>query len=393
MYTVDLTDVVIALTRALEFTKEELAHHHERVAYIAATIGKKFNLPDKEYETLFWASYLHDLGAGAKLVDYDLQQLDKYDQNHALLGYELLKDVPFFTEVAEVIKHHHTKYLDFQAEIKNSPVAFLSQIIFVADQIDLLLSPRKLALLQRSEIKRYFTKNKKIFFNSDIVDAFLELSEIESFWLDLTGNYVEDRLEELRPKTKLILDENQLKLLTIPFARIIDAKSPFTEKHSFHVSFLSGKIAELTGFQEEKTLIEIAGLLHDIGKLAISSNILEKNGSLTDEEYELIKSHSYHTYYLLKKIAGFENVARWAGFHHEQPNGQGYPFRASGEALCLPSRIIALADKWVALTEKRPYRDALDPKTALEILEDMAKKEIIDKDLFQLFKNNIDLID
>ncbi|NYE56703.1 HD domain-containing protein [Carboxydothermus ferrireducens] len=97
MYTVDLTDVVVALTRALEFTKERFAHHHERVAYIAATIGNKLKLEKKDYETLFWAAYLHDLAAGARLMNVDdISSIDKYDTKHAELGYKLLKDVPFF---------------------------------------------------------------------------------------------------------------------------------------------------------------------------------------------------------------------------------------------------------------------------------------------------------
>ncbi|GAV22401.1 HD domain-containing phosphohydrolase [Carboxydothermus pertinax] len=392
-YEVDLTDVVIALSKALEFTKEELGYHHERVAYIAASLGKKLNLPEKDYETLFWASFLHDLGAGAKLVDREIYNLDKYDTNHANLGYELLKDVPFFSEVAQVIKHHHTKFIDFSSDEKYNSLAFLSQIIFAADQIDLMLLPKKSALLQQNEIERYFRKNNKILFNEKIVEAFLSLSRQESFWLDLTEIYVEERLKHLRPKTKILAGERELKLLTVPFARIIDAKSPFTEKHSLKVAALSGQLAEITGHSAQKTLIEIAGLLHDIGKLAVPNKVLEKNGPLNDEEFALIKAHPYFTYYLLKDVDGFEDIARWAGYHHEQPNGQGYPFKLKKDQLCLLSRVIAVADKWVALTEKRPYRDALPVKNALEIIEDMAKKEIVDRDIVKLLKENIDFLE
>ncbi|WP_051250120.1 HD domain-containing phosphohydrolase [Carboxydothermus ferrireducens] len=393
MYEIDLTDVVIALTKALEFTNEDLGYHHERVAYIAASIGKKLNLSEKDYETLFWAAYLHDLGAGAKLVDREIHNLDKYDTAHANFGYELLKDVPFFTEVAQVIKHHHTKYINFTSAEKNSPLAFLSQIIFAADQVDLYLKPNKLALLQRNEIERFFRKNVQILFNEDIVEAFLDLSQKESFWLDLTTYYIEDRLKTLRPKTKILAGEQGLKLLTVPFARIIDAKSPFTERHSLKVAALSGQLAEIAGLPGQKSLIEIAGLLHDIGKLSVSNKILEKNGPLNDEEYALIKTHPYYTYYLLIQVTGFEKVAQWAGYHHEQPNGQGYPFKLTKDQLDLPSRILAVADKWVALRENRPYRDALSIENALDILENMAQKEIVDPEVVKLLKENIDYLE
>ncbi|GAV26348.1 hypothetical protein ciss_22810 [Carboxydothermus islandicus] len=391
MYTVDLTDVVVALTKALEFTKGDFAHHHERVAYIAASIGNKLKLPAKDYETLFWAAYLHDLGAGARLMNLDdISLLDKYDSKHAELGYELLKDVPFFREVAEVIKLHHRRFMDYPLEDRYKTVSLLSQIIFAADQIELLLAPRKLALLQRREIERYFSKNTKILFNDLIVEAFLELSKQESFWIDLSHYYIEERLSELRPKTKIMAGEKELKLLSVPFAYIIDAKSHFTKTHSLNVAVLSGQLAETAGLTEQRALIEIAGLVHDIGKLGVPNKILEKNGPLTESEFAIIKAHPYFSYHLLNKVSGFEDIARWAGYHHEQPNGQGYPFKASGEQLCVPSRIIAVADKWVALTEKRPYRDALNTKDALEILTDMTAKEIVDRKIVNLLKENID---
>jgi len=130
--------------------------------------------------------------------------------------------------------------------------------------------------IQRNEIERFFRKNVQILFNEDVVEAFLDLSQKESFWLDLTTYYIEDRLNSLRPKTKILAGEQGLKLLTVPFARIIDAKSPFTERHSLKVAALSGQLAEIAGLPGQKSLIEIAGLLHDIGKLSVSNKILEK---------------------------------------------------------------------------------------------------------------------
>ncbi|NYE56704.1 HD-GYP domain-containing protein [Carboxydothermus ferrireducens] len=247
-------------------------------------------------------------------------------------------------------------------------------------------------MLQRSEIERYLTKNTNILFNELVVEAFLEISKKESFWFDLDEHYIEERLQELRPEARIIAGEQELRLLVLPFAYIIDAKSPFTSTHSLGVAVLSRQLAEIAGLTEITTLIEIAGLVHDIGKLGVPNKILEKNGPLTDVEFELIKTHPYFTYHMLNKISGFEDLARWAGYHHEQPNGQGYPFKLSGDELCVPSRIIAVADKWVALTEKRPYREALDVKEALDILTDMAAKEIVDRKIVKLLKENIDYI-
>ena len=130
--------------------------------------------------------------------------------------------------------------------------------------------------------------------------------------------------------------------------------------------------------EEEKIKLMIASDLHDIGKLAVPNSILESNNKLAEEEFEIIKEHAYYTRLTLENIKGFEDITEWASNHHEKLDGSGYPYGKSGEELDFNSRLIASLDIYQALTEERPYREALSHKTAIEIMKDMCCSGFID---------------
>ena len=159
------------------------------------------------------------------------------------------------------------------------------------------------------------------------------------------------------------------------FARIIDAKSHYTEQHSQGVARLSRHLAERLGLDFvacEK--IEVAGLLHDIGKLQIPDEIIEGHTGLSEQEFNIMKSHSYGTRQVLKRLHAIDEIARWAAYHHETPDGHGYPFHVGGDALPLEARIINVADIFQALAQERPYRAPMPPAEIIAILQQRASE-------------------
>ena len=134
--------------------------------------------------------------------------------------------------------------------------------------------------------------------------------------------------------------------------------------------------------------MEIAGYLHDLGKLAVSKDILEKNLTLDAEEFNSIRKHPYYTYFVLNKVKGLENIATWAAYHHERSNGNGYPFHIKGENFSKLARIMAVADIVTALTEDRPYRLGLNKESVEKILLAMAENGGIDKNIADLVCEN-----
>jgi len=185
--------------------------------------------------------------------------------------------------------------------------------------------------------------------------------------------------------SKEIIDLETLRCFAKVVAQIIDFRSRFTATHSSGVAAVASELAAIIGLPErECKLLEITGFLHDIGKLAVSNEILEKSGPLDNEEFNSIKKHTYYTYAILNKIDGMENIAAWAAYHHERQDGNGYPFHVKGGDFSKLARIIAVADIITALMENRPYRVGMNKGRAVKVLCSMAENGGIDKNITKL---------
>ncbi len=163
--------------------------------------------------------------------------------------------------------------------------------------------------------------------------------------------------------------------------------------HSAGVAKTAEKIAEIMGFSpNECKKMRVAGYLHDLGKLVIRDEILEKPGKLAPEEYCEMKSHTYNTFQLLSLIPQFQEINAWASYHHERLDGSGYPFHLKGEGLPLGSRIVAVADVFTALKEDRPYRKGMDDDAAKKVLWDMAVGGALDAKVISVLFDHYELL-
>ena len=175
-----------------------------------------------------------------------------------------------------------------------------------------------------------------------------------------------------------------MKSLANFFAQIIDYKSPFTSTHSIGVAESAAKLSLFMGFNKETSeKMYLAGALHDIGKVAVGNEILEKPGRLTDEEFAVMKHHAAYTYYILSEIDDFEELRDWAAFHHERLDGTGYPFGKCAAELNIQERMMACVDIYQALTESRPYKQGMSHEKACAILRDMAHNGWLDASIVE----------
>lgn len=168
----------------------------------------------------------------------------------------------------------------------------------------------------------------------------------------------------IKQKLELEYAKKQIKMgneTILSIARTVDAKDSNTSEHSFRVSQYSLAIAKRLGYSEEKceNLRQMA-LLHDIGKIGIPDAILNKPGKLTDEEYEIMKTHVIRGGEILKDFTMIDNVSVGALYHHEKYDGSGYCHGLKGEQIPLDARIIGIADAFDAMTANRVYRKQLD---------------------------------
>lgn len=157
------------------------------------------------------------------------------------------------------------------------------------------------------------------------------------------------------------------------------------ELHNIRVGFSAYKLAYLLNIKDYN-IIKIAGLNHDIGKVYIPKDILNKPGKLTSSEFEIIKKHPLYSFLILKKKKYSEDICNIVKFHHESYNGEGYPFGLKAEEIPLGARIIKICDVFDALTNDRVYRKAISFTDALDIMDKESSN--FDPYLYDFFKLN-----
>jgi putative nucleotidyltransferase with HDIG domain len=213
-------------------------------------------------------------------------------------------------------------------------------------------------------------------FDPTLVRVLASLREDGRFWASL-GPGARTSVAELEPEDRLVLaDEARLDRVAEAFARVIDAKSPYTYRHSERVAEIAVSTAGALGFTRSALRdLRRAALLHDIGKLGVSNRVLDKPGKLTNEEFAAIRRHPEWTEQILRRVSRFDEIASVAAAHHEKLDGSGYHRGLRGDVLGRSARILAVADIFEAMTAERPYRAAMPVEQALDLMrEDVGAK-------------------
>lgn len=376
----------------INYSLHEFSHHSNRTTYIAIEISKLFNLDKQSLNYLYIASLLHDIGMTSASNLRISHTSEKFIKQHCISGADILKPFPIFDNISDIILYHHENYDGTGSmRLKGYEIPLISQIIRIADLVELSYNEKLPAFKQKEYIINWVKSKIGIIFSKKIGEAFLTVSSKDIFWFDLENmSFIDTILDVTSPKSDIYLNLEQFEAIAEIFSKIIDAKSNFTAIHSREIAELACKISKHLGYPEEKCIkMKIAGLLHDIGKLAIPSSILDKNGSLTAEEFSIIKSHAYYTSIILDKIGAIPEISAWASNHHEKLNGNGYPQCLNEEKLSEECRIMSVCDIYQALTEDRPYRKGLSIDKAFSILNEMAEDNFICKNALNHLKDAI----
>jgi HD-GYP domain-containing protein (c-di-GMP phosphodiesterase class II) len=387
---INIGSLIESLAETIDLVSSEVNNHHRRVACIACYLGEELGLSTNKLENLIIASALHDIGGLTAKDGIDLLDFEENSERHSEFGYMLLKNFRPFAHIAPIVRHHHTYWNSGTDPGYEIPVE--SRIIFLADRVAVLIT-KDFSFHQIDGIRKTVIGRKGTFFMPEVVQAFEALSSRESFWLDARDAVSQPIFHENLARNLHLSNEDLLGLGRL-YSQIIDFRSSFTATHSSGVAAVAEELAGMCGFSsEERLFIRLAGYLHDIGKLVVPENILEKPSPLTEEEFEIVRSHPYYTNRLLMGIREFDTIRAWASMHHERLDGSGYPFHVKAENFPLGSRIMAVADVFVAVAEDRPYRKGMSRDHAVNLLLEMAKKKQLDANIVDLLARNIRSID
>jgi HD-GYP domain-containing protein (c-di-GMP phosphodiesterase class II) len=421
---VRLSEVVSALSVALDITEGQPAGHAMRNCWIGMGIASAIGLGAAERSALFYALLLKDLGCSnnaskmcylfggddiAAKHDFKTADTTRLGERVRYIARNVAPDGTLLqkskslahlvrkgpSEAAALITlrcerganiarvfglsedtaraiHALDEHWDGRGHptgTKGDDIPLLGRILCLAQTVEVFHArdgvDGALAMAQRRSGR---------WFDPQLVRALVGLRGDAAFWGALSEPSLGDRLAAIEPDDYVMhADESMLDRISWGFAQVVDAKSPWTYRHSEGVAQIAVGIGQAQGLTiNELRDLRRAGLLHDIGKLGVSNTILDKPGRLTDDERAAVQRHPEFSERILRGVPCLRHLAELAATHHERMDGHGY-YRGIGEAgLSRAARALVVADIFEALSAERPYRETMSRERVLSILGEMS---------------------
>ena len=422
-----LAEIMGAFTYALDLTEGQPAGHSLRSCWIGSQLAQSLGLSAQDRRTIYYAVMLKDLGCSsnaARIAELYLTDDRSFKRDFKLVSNGIGPVLRFVfektgagqsigkrargignilrngTEISRsLIETRCTQgaaiarrlrfpeavaqgiaALDEHWDGGGKPLGLASEAIPLAARIALLAQIADVFFMNsgpdsaRAEVARH----RGGWLDPMLCDAFRAISASPAFWAELGATGLAARVLSLEPDVgRVEVDEDYLDDIAMAFGQVIDAMSPYTGGHSDRVGFYCDAVAAEVGIPSgARRSLRRAAVLHDVGKLAVSSAILEKPGKLDDAEWEVMRSHASHTADILSHIGPMRKMAMIAAAHHERLDGKGYPLGLGGAMISMESRIITVCDFYDALTAERPYRGAMPAEKALAIMADEAGRAV-----------------
>ncbi len=377
-------ELITALALVLDLQEDLNYYHAWRVAVISAFLAEEI-LPDQKSD-IFIAGLLHDVGAMSlpnhmtRYPSMSEQILHPIIRSHTIIGAQIVSGFPGFENAPSLILDHHEYWNGhgYPRAKKGEEIAAGAQLIRAADTFDIIFQTHPDKTL--SEIMKDMSKLVDKEFNKSIFLSLKKIMNDNNLFHDLVdAQELHDLLFKLRDEISVSGIDDGTDIMGISldiFGQVIDSKHAYTAGHSKRVSQNSLLIAISMNLpHDEITRIKWAGLVHDIGKVAIPPAILDKASELSDDEYALLRRHTVYTEEILETVSCMKELVPIAASHHERFDGDGYHQRLKGKDIPLGARILAVADAFDSITSLRGYRDAGLIPLAIDEIKNASKTQ------------------
>ena len=415
-----LSELISALSHALDVTEGQPVGHCVRCCWIGMHIGREIGLQEQQLWELYYTLLLKDLGCSSnaaricelymtddlhfkhdfKRVGDNLSQVVRFVLQHTGLkaglaerfkgvlniitngteisrqliqtrcqrGAEIARLLRFSEGIAQGI-YNLDEHWNGQGKpngVAGNDIPVYARIALVAQVVDVFYTggDKDAALAEA-------TNRSGQWFDPALVAALQRLGTQDAFWRTLQSDTIDSAVQALEPSQyEVPLDDDYLDDIATAFGQVVDSKSPYTSGHSTRVALYTDLIGETLGLDlTRRRWLKRGALLHDVGKLGVSNSVLDKAGKLDEAEWAEVRSHAALTESILSRISAFSELARIAGAHHERLDGGGYPRGLLAADIAMETRIITTADIFDAITAERPYRGAVPVDQTLAIMQ------------------------
>jgi putative nucleotidyltransferase with HDIG domain len=425
---ISLSEIVSALSFALDLTEDARPGHAVRTCLLGMRIAGELGLSDDQLSNLYYALLLKDVGCScnANLLceavggdDRTIKRMVKLEdwRYPSLSGFKLLWEHTspggaFFYKSRRVLAlalrrrrfrselvrlrcecgakvarkiglgadsiaaisnlDEHWNGGGYPAGLRGDAVPILARVINIAQCLDLFASENG-----THRAMRLVRNRRRTWFDPELVRVAESLAAENRLWQHYGSGMERKAVLDLEPGSTVRAGERRVDDIVEAFADVVDAKSPFTYSHSLGVKDAAMAMARQMGLSEERSrLVRRAALLHDLGKLRVPNTILDKPGQLDVIEWQIVREHPGLSSEIVGRVKHFKDVARVVGEHHERLDGSGYPGGLRADQLSLESRIVAVADVYTALLEDRSYRSGMSADQAMATLSERVPEKL-----------------
>jgi putative nucleotidyltransferase with HDIG domain len=431
---VALSEIVSALSFALDLTEDAVPGHAVRSCLLGMRIGSALGLGEIQLCDLYYALLLKDIGcssnaarmcqilggddrkakrevktldwtrpsaAGVKMVWNNVLPgagpwrkarrlawvgLTQNRHNAEMIGLrcergaDIVRKIGLSEACADAIHSldEHWNGSGYPQRSRGEAIPVLARILNIAQHLDVFAAERG-----RARAIATLTERSGSWFDPELARIAVSLDRDGTLWTGCGTAEERDLAMALEPGAARMIAADQVDRVCEAFADVVDAKSSSTYRHSVGVTDIAEGISRQMGLsQPRRRLVYRAALLHDLGKLRVPNSILDKPGKLNDAEWLVMREHPVLSQQILERIPSFAPIARIAGRHHEKLDGSGYPHRLKAEDLTIEDRIVGLADFYGALSEDRPYRKAMPAEQIFALLREEVPQKF-DPDCFE----------